>query len=359
MAIYLGNKKIQDIYLGSKKIKEAYVGSKKVYPKSPPFTPIDPSESGPADYCFYDKVNDKVIIVPGNTDLSFLPAESYTPIGIVVVPGTHNVYGDGSCGVMSLRGMSTSSPDEGVASNSSMYWGGYGTETSLPNLNVVCYIGTGSSLNEDVQGTYFYTYLPSDRFSAVDNPYDPGTGYDSSNSGYRQAPSPYKADGSRNPAYYQTSSPSSSDNALADFDGIGNSGVLWGLATSQSDWKTASSITNNSGAGYYPAACCCWRYHTDGTQQGDWYLPACGELGYIMPRFNKINKTITNLINAYGSLVGAILGAYYGYWSSSEYGINHARRVSADDGYVYSNDKDGNRCVRAFLRVNSNGIVRS
>lgn len=57
MAIYLGNKKIQDLYLGSKKIKEAYIGSKKVYPEFIPVTPIDPSESGPADYCFYDRVD--------------------------------------------------------------------------------------------------------------------------------------------------------------------------------------------------------------------------------------------------------------------------------------------------------------
>ena len=288
-------------------------------------------------------------------DQESIVASAYTPVGVVVIPTNHNVYGDGSCGVMSLRGMSTSSPDEGVASNSTMYWGGYGTDTSLPNLNVVCYMGTGSSLNEDVQGTYSYTYLPSDRFSAVDNPYDPGTGYYSSSNSYYQAPSPYKADGSRNPAYYQTSSPSSSANALADFDGIGNSGVLWGLATSQSDWKTASNITNGYASGYYPPACCCWRFHTVGTEQGDWYLPACGELGYIMPRFNKINETITNLVNAYGSSVGATLSTGNFYWSSSEYSSIYARRVDTNYGRVYSTYKNGDGgYVRAFARIFSN-----
>ena len=55
------------------------------------------------------------------------------------------------------------------------------------------------------------------------------------------------------------------NNAISDFDGVGNTKVLTGLATGQSDWKTAASIINNSGSTYYPAACCCWRYHTLGT----------------------------------------------------------------------------------------------
>lgn len=309
--------------------------------------------SVPIDICFYEKSSDSLIIV-SNEDWSIqsYPSSNYTPIGVVVVPGQHDVYGDGSCGVMSLKEMNYSSPDTGSTSYQGIYWGGHGTDISqLPNLDQVCYVGSNGNVGESVIGTYSYAYLPSDKFSTVDNPYDPGTGY-SFNGSDRYIPSPYKADGSFNTEYSRTSSPSSTANAMADFDGIGNSEVLWGLASSQSGWKTASSITNNSGAGYYPAACCCWRFHTNGTVQGDWYLPACGELGYIMPRFNKINETITNLRTAYGSSIGVTLGTGGGgYWSSSEYRGGGARVVDMDGGGVDGGGKLYDSYVRAFLRV--------
>ena len=39
-----------------------------------------------------------------------------------------------------------------------------------------------------------------------------------------------------------------------------------------------NGVTNNSGTGYSPAACCCVAYSTPGTKPGDWYLPSIGEL---------------------------------------------------------------------------------
>lgn len=311
---------------------------------------IPSSEAVAGDICIYG-INEGKLIIVNDWDVSKYPISKYPPIGVVVVPGNHNIYGDGSCGVMSLKEMDCSSPDTGSSSHQSVLWGDYNTDTSLPNLDDICYIGQGNSLNEDVQGTYDNCNIPSDKFSAVNNPYDSSTGYYSASTSYKQAPSPYKNDGSRNPAYYQTSSPSTITNALADFDGIGNSEILWGLATSQSNWKTASSITQNIGAGYYPSACCCWRYHTKGTQQGQWYLPACGELGYIMPRFVKINETITNLINAFDSSVGVTLDSNSNYWSSSEYSNNKARSVYTGSGGMYVLNKSNEYRVRAFLRV--------
>ena len=239
---------------------------------------VDPSKSAPCDLCFYDRTTDSLIIVAFDAWNSLTyPSSRYVPIGVVVVPGIHDVYGDGSCGVMSLKAMSCVSPDSGSTSYQEMYWGGYGDDISLPNLTQV---PTGNTSNGIPTGSKSSACLPSDQFIAsgdVQCAHDTDAYYRYSSN--TPIPSPYLTDGSRNPGYYQTSSPSSSSNALADFDGIGNSQVLWDLATSQSDWKTASSITNNSSSGYYPPACCCWRYHTEGTSQGDWYLPACGELG--------------------------------------------------------------------------------
>ena len=132
--------------------------------------------------------------------------------------------------------MDYQSPDKGSTANQFIDWGGYKDDSSLPNLYQV---PTGNTSNGIPTGISSDGYLPSDKFSGAQCGHDTDAYYHSSS----YIPSPYLTDGSRNPGYYQTTSPSSSNNALADFDGIGNSQVLWDLATSQSDWKTAGSIT--------------------------------------------------------------------------------------------------------------------
>lgn len=312
---------------------------------------IPVSEAKAADILMYQVSTDTKFIVKGDDDFSKYPSPDYVPIGVVVIPASHNVYGDGSCGVMSLKEMNCDTPDSGSTSYNSMYWGGYGDDISLHNFDTVCHVGNQDNLSETVQGTTSYAYLPSDKssFDALDNPYDTETGYYYNDSDYH-IPSPYKNDGSFNTEYSRTSSPSDSNNAMSDFEGVENSQVLWDLSTSQSNWKTASGITNNSGSGYYPAACCCWRYHTNGTKQGNWYLPACGELGYMIVRFQKIAYAITKMRNAYGSSVGVELNTNNYYWSSSEYSSNYARGVDTFYGNVNGGGKSYRRCVRAFTR---------
>ena len=326
-----------------------------------PYTIIDPSESIAADVAFYD--GEKVIIVRAN-DYSQLP-KSWMPIGIVVVPGTHNVYGDGSCGVMSLKAMNCDTPSAGSTSEQYMHWGVDGTDISgLPNLDMGSYVGTGSNAGDassTLVGQANITYLPSDRFNTVQCPHDTDVYYDRSSYATFQAPSPYLTDGSRNPAYYQTTSPSSERNCLVDFDGIGNTAKIIEQRGPKdySSWKP--SITGSSS---YPAASCCDMFYTNGTQQGDWYLPACGELGYLIPPFNKINESITNLLQAYGSSVGVELftNTNRGYWSSTEFASYGARFIHPYSGGVrYYNKDNSNRdtpCVRAFLRVGPNGVIQ-
>ena len=312
---------------------------------------IVPSQSVAGDLCFYDKQNNKVIIVSGKDwSIETYPADKYTPIGVVVVPGSHNVYGDGSCGVMSLKEMNYNSPDSGSTSYQDMYWGGYGYDIpKLPNLNQVPTGNTSNGIPTGQTSEAYVASLPSDKFRGTQCAHDTDAYY--YDSSYIPIPSPYLTDGSRNPGYYQTTSPSSSNNALADFDGIGNSQILWDLATSQSSWKTASSITNDRSYDYYPAACCCWRYHTEGTSQGDWYLPACGELGYIMPPFNKINDAIDKMRTAYGSSVGVELDAIGNYFSSTEYSGSYAGFVDMGSGHFGHTSKRNSNYIRAWLRV--------
>ena len=275
---------------------------------------------------------------------------NYTPIGVEVVPAEHDVYGTGQAGIMSLAEMNYTTPDIGSSGYQYMYWGGYQVDTSLPNLDNVNYIGTGSTLNDGVvQGTANYAYLPSDKFSTVAG-LDGVSGYYGRSTTFYQAPSPFNADGSRNEAYYTTAY--STANALSDFDGIGNTTVLTDLATGQSDWKTASTITNDYNAGYYPAACCCWRFHTAGTEQGQWYLPAAGELGYVINRISAINETINKIKSVYPSVKTVAVYTSHRYWSSSEYSADDARYLGTSSGLVDGNyNKNYDGLVRAFLRL--------
>lgn len=300
---------------------------------------VDPSEAASADVCLYDKGNDGLIIVPASSwSAAAYPLTDYTPVGVVVIPGSHNVYNDGSCAVMSIKAMHCDTPAAGSTTEQTMYWGVYGTDLSLQNLNVANY-STSTDGGTSITGTTAYPYLPSDAFTSGNTcVHDTNAKYyDTSRTNY--APSPFLTDGSRNPMYYQTSSPSSTSNALADFDGVGNTSVII-TARGTKDYTTQAD---------YPAASCCNMFHTDGTNQGDWYLPACGELGYICARRSAIDTTIAALNSGYGT-VGVQL-ATYAYWSSSEYSSSYARTVNLSYGYVNHFNKSYGSRVRAFLRV--------
>ena len=304
---------------------------------------IPASQSGPADYAFYDREQDKLVIIPNGTDLSLVSTERYVPIGVVVVPGAHDVYGDGSCGVMSLKSMNCDTPSTGSTSEQNMYWGSYSTNISgLPDLDQV---PTGNTSDGIPTGQHSYGYLPSDRFRITQCAHDTDAYY---NYSPYYIPSPYLTDGSRNPGYYQTTSPSSSNNCLADFDGRGNTNKI----ITERGAKDYNSWTPHSKSdGDYPAASCCDMFHTEGTQQGDWYLPAMGELGYIMPPSNKINDAINRMITAYGSFVGVELDTTgRTYYSSTEYSSNDVRGVNTNGGYIADSSKRGG-LVRAFTRI--------
>ena len=83
-------------------------------------------------------------------------------------------------------------------------------------------------------------------------------------------------------------------------------------------------------------------YKTEGTQAGDWYLPALGELNAIYG-----NKDILNI--ALGQIGGTELGTG-DYWSSSEYSRNDAWMLYFNKGYVGDYGKGyNNHHVRPVL----------
>lgn len=305
----------------------------------------------------YDKTLGKKIVIDLDSPSQEFPLSAYVPLAVIVIPSSHGreIYANDdkpvSAAAMSLLSMSYSTPDSGANTEQTMMWGQYNSYISLPNLNQAPTLGTGSNQAESVTGQTGYPYMPSDKFesSGIVCNHDTNSYY--YNGSNTAAPSPYLTDGSRNSMYYQTTTPSSTNNCLADFDGVGNTKVLCDLATAQSDWKTADTITNQRDPGYSPAACCCWRFHPEGTEQGEWYLPAMGELCYMMARFNKIQSSIQAVRDAGAEDFAVLLSTSGSYWSSSEYSSARARRVSTGYGYVDDYGKDNRGRVRAFLRV--------
>lgn len=311
---------------------------------------------------FFDS-NNKALITMTQSEITSA-VDGYVPIGIVVVPAEHNVYGDGTCGVMSLHFMSAETPDTGSGLRQYVCWGGANVDTSLTNYTHYNSLGNSAPPSSTIIEARddFNGILPTDAMHTDCTwvaSLDGVTNYNINQFYQTQQeyfiPSPFNADGSRNEAYYTTAY--STANALSDFDGVGNTKVLTELATAQSNWKTASTITNSGSEGYYPAACCCWRYHTPGTNQGSWYLPSIGEMGYMSRQivdFDMIRETIFNKYawGAYDYISSESMYYNITYISSTEYNAGYARGLEFNQNFLFSPSKSSETdlCV-AFIRL--------
>ena len=327
--------------IDGKEISRVMYNGKQIYPNvNNNVIEIQLADVVAGDICAFDGTNKRFFrfVDSGAKD----DIKKYTPIGVVVIPTSHDVYGTRECGVMSLKDMSCNTPSTGDISEQIMYWGQNNNISALPDLK---YVPGGNTSNGLPQTISTYASLPSDKFTDVQCSHDTDIFYMFM---MNPIPSPYLTDGSRNPGYYQTTSPSSSENALADFDGKGNTQkIITQRGTKDyNSWKPDRETEAD-----YPAASCCDMFYTEGTQQGDWYLPACGELGYIMPPLNKINNTINKIRTVYDSSIGVQLRTVYYYWSSTEYRSNNARFVHTSNGEVNGTNKNSRNYVRAFLRV--------
>ena len=345
MIKYNGNE-ITPKFNGNNLSKVMFNG-KQIYPTESDF--VEPKDANYADICVADTTNrDSLLIIKGEKwTAEKYPIATYVPVGIVVVPASHNHYEDGKCAIMSLNHMNCSSPTTGGASQY-MYWGVYGTDiNTLPNLDEVPYVGSNGNVGDTIIGTSGYAYLPSDysEFTAVTNPYDNGTNY-YYNDYEKYIPSPYMNDGTFNPNYSLTASPSSTGNCLSDFDGYGNTKKILEVRGNKDYSSWTPTYTTSAD---YPAASCCDMYSTVGIPQGSWYLPACGELGYVCVRKQALENSINKLID--NGVSSANVFASTSYWSSSEYSSAYARYVYLLNGSVRYNGKDSGIYVRAFALV--------
>lgn len=318
-----------------------------------------------------------------DTALSDFKTQSpdYEPIGIVVIPAScsniiypQNDVRNGKNIIMSFAPMSYTTPDTGGSVKQNIDWGSTTEVSGLTNyseLNYYTELATQTTIGVTTWGR-----MPSDAFSGAECKQYSQLKYNEASES-QPVPSPFKMINGElipNEDYYTTRLTSS--NALSDFAGPNNTKLLVDSATSQSDWKTkGTSITNSYNAGYYPAACCCARYgspdnstapkgtcsflkhYTDNSNYdysmgvtNVWYMPACGELGFIIPNRVKNDSTMEKVKNLYSLTNVASLGSS-GFWSSTESSDKYARVMKTSDGTVGDDFKQYGFCVYAFCAV--------
>ena len=279
-----------------------------------------------ADIALYDNTTNSIITIHGyNYNATAYPTNRYTPIGIVIVPKSHD--DNGKAHIMSLNYMRYDNPKIG-GNNQYIYWGlNNQTIKGLESKKYAPYINQSGTTEfgdtQTINGWYDVTsandYFPSDSFTALTNPFTKNQGYYNNNTSYYYYPSPYDKNMNKNPIFF-TENPTSEDpSCLINMDGKGETAkILAQLATNigNEDWKQGETITNAYGLTSAPAAQCCWMYSTVGTKQGDWYLPTIGELAYACARKKAINASITQINSVLSNENAKIISTDY-YWSSS------------------------------------------
>ena len=246
------------------------------------------------------------------------PSLGYTPIGICVAKT--GFFGENEpARFMSLKYMNYTTPETGSLTSQGMYWGNFGTDLNMiPNIQVTHNGGAN------------YGYFTVDYYDSL--------------SQINKIPSVFDTNNEWNTSILGEVN----QYATTDIDGRNKTDLMLASATSQSTWKTDTTITNESGAGYAPAACCCDRYHTVGTNAGDWYLGASGEMCMIIVQKTAINSKLAQIAAVYSTDCMSSLAANY-YWSSTEYNSNNAYIVYAYFGNVINYVKNFNYIVVAML----------
>lgn len=329
---------------------------------------IPSSKAIAGDIAFFNKKLEKIVILPyeivSDTNWPAKYRDMYDVIGIVVVPGAHNVYKNGKCGIMSVKDMAYYDPDNGYNGYVvRMYWG---ADQLLDSNFIYYYVNVNNNNPEDGSCERTFpvyrqsVYLPvSARTTIKECKHDKLSYY--ANLANNYIVSPYllytnnDIDNKKNPAYSQTTEPSNELNALSDFNGLNNTTKILKYATAQPNWKTEPEIINSYSEGYFTAACCCWRYHINHTKQGDWYLPAIGELGYMASRSGQIQSSLKLLENIYGDIVFPLtISQTDNYWSSTPYengGYMYYYSSCNYDGKISTISPINMHHVRAFMQI--------
>jgi hypothetical protein len=259
-----------------------------------------------------------------------------------------------------------------------MYWGVYGNDIeNLTNYDVCVTIGTNDSdlpteqtpmvsdlgilannIYEVSGGTSTGVTIDGMRYVYKTNPYDSQTKWGSYYEGEHESgipllPSPYLEDGSKNELYSLTElNGETIPNFLSDMNGRANTDEILKVRGEKdyTSWKPTYESEED-----YPAASCCDMYQTVGTNQGDWYLPSAGELGYLAARSRQVQDAL-KAVNGFGLIVEESMGipsdsevlSLFDCWSSTEYTSGYAVIYSMYGGFMDYTTKFGINPVVAF-----------
>lgn len=343
------------------------------------------NDTNAGDIVFWSSTKNTFLIVnPSQVNTYNYPPSTHIPIGVVVIPSSHDVYGTGESGVMSLTHILSSwggvDSDSGRATQITKLKS-YGNvavaiNTALTNNNIIGYsssvilfdnirIDKNTSTYSTPNSSYYYfTKKPSPGYGL-----DTNGGYclDLTSTNASIAPSPYLEDGSRNPSYHNKTT--YSGNSLSDFNGKENTEIWLSYATGQPNWKTDSYIKLGNDVGdsdyvydarnFFPGPCLTWKYSTVGTSQGDWYVPAMGELGYLFARYTEISHALDVIFNIYPNTSCSVpifninnnLDYPYSLYSSTlAYNYSNSLSVCGLDGFGY-NSTYNNRRYRDLINI--------
>lgn len=250
-----------------------------------------------ADLLVYDSQEKEKMIVNGEQyNLLDYPKDRYTPIGIVLM--TPKESGDDYYRVISIPIMDPARPEIGVISDSrNIAFGVENNPSGMESFDSLPIVSDGTKLYDTVQSTDTYGHFPSDGFvsnqeltvlSTDGFRLYYGTDYD------HYLPTWFKADGSMNNVLTDAL-PNGKKNALSDKDGYANTQKILSQTIIQKNWKTDEIIKSRMMKGYYPAACAAWRFHTPGTEQGDWYIPSAYEASFLLAHKYGIQETLFKL----------------------------------------------------------------
>lgn len=279
-----------------------------------------------------------ILYSDSNGNLSFTSevlsvSEGKTPIGLCIAPT--GFFGENEpARWMSLQYMSCTTPETGTIDlDEYICLGGYDSETG---------VGTNVLTIDDIQITYnggiaWGTYT-ADWINDSDN----------------KIPSLFTNNNEWNVSILGTVN----QYATTDIDGKSKTAKFAATVTEQPNWQTDTEIENIGERGYSPAVCCCLRYHTLGTQAGDWYLGAAGEMSIIAERVDDINNKIGDLLEEYYTSDINILSQFdkeeIAFWTSTEYNIMKVYDVHIDfetsEGYLTYTYKDESYNVLALLQ---------
>lgn len=235
-----------------------------------------------------------------------------TAVGVVVIPSGF-APDNGKARIISLNWADANGASTATASM--ITWSEVSSESSLPNFTAV---PTTDNASAALSGSNMKGYLPSDKFTGTASYVDPVTAYYDTSI---MIPSPYLG-GTPNPAYYAEIS---GGNALSDFNGKNNTIIL----AEESNGTPPIAIS---------------KYKAEGAEDIEWYLPAAGELGYMVVRYKKINESLAKL--------GAVqLGADYRYWASTEYGAGFIATINASNSYINFAGKQYKYYARPFAQL--------